>query len=510
VWISSGGKTNATQSLSFDAMDRLHSVTYLDTNNNGYIWSAVYDGLGRRMATVTISVTNGVVLSNLSKTISQFYDPNVEFLELGEADSSNMVWKFYGPDINDVYGGMQGVGGLEAVVNGPRESSPIISDLRGNLLGLYNLSQASTVLFPSRVTAYGSVPGYAPLPVADGALVGQSSAWRGKWPDITGLYYLGARYYDPSAGNWLTADPLGHNADPSLYAFCSAGEPVNYFDPSGRLSAQTENQTSSGSFAENYAAQMGISYTPQEPGESMSDYSARLGLSGGLANSPWAIANASGSYELFSSLNNMGSVPNSDYQGTQWGGQGLINAAFNTDAIGQAWDELNHPDFSSGAGIATFGVAGISLGANVVNAAGNVLTIGELGVAENGVATGVKGIIAAAEGGAYSAIGSTGQVGEQWLAQNLGGESQVFFNTTQGGRYVDQLVGDIANESKVGYQSLTPSIQLQISKDAELLNGGTFQSVNWHFFQSPVTGLGGPSQPLMNALQQNGINVIIH
>jgi len=116
----------------------------------------------------------------------------------------------------------------------------------------------------------------------------------------------------------------------------------------------------------------------------------------------------------------------------------------------------------------------------------------------------------AAEGGAYSAIGSTGQVGEQWLAQNLGGEPQVFFNTTQGGRYVDQLVGDIANESKVGYQSLTPSIQLQISKDAELLNGGTFQSVNWHFFQSPVTGLGGPSQPLMNALQQNGINVIIH
>jgi len=116
----------------------------------------------------------------------------------------------------------------------------------------------------------------------------------------------------------------------------------------------------------------------------------------------------------------------------------------------------------------------------------------------------------AAEGGAYSAIGSTGQVGEQWLAQNLGGESQVFFNTTQGGRYVDQLVGDVANESKVGYQSLTPTIQLQIAKDAELLNGGTLQGVNWHFFQSPVTGLGGPSQPLLNALQQNGINVIIH
>jgi filamentous hemagglutinin len=71
-------------------------------------------------------------------------------------------------------------------------------------------------------------------------------------------------------------------------------------------------------------------------------------------------------------------------------------------------------------------------------------------------------------------------------------------------------VGDTANESKVGYQSLTPTIGLQISKDAELLNSGTFDAVNWHFFESPVTGLDGPSQPLLNSLQQNGINVIIH
>lgn len=116
----------------------------------------------------------------------------------------------------------------------------------------------------------------------------------------------------------------------------------------------------------------------------------------------------------------------------------------------------------------------------------------------------------AADSGAFSSIGSTGKVGEQWLSENLGGESQVYFNTSQGGRYVDQLANGVANESKVGYQSLTPSIQLQISKDAELLNNGAVNDVNWHFFQSPVTGLGRPSQPLLNALQQNGINVIIH
>jgi RHS repeat-associated protein len=238
VWINSFGHTNATQSLSFDAMDRLHAVTYLDTNSNGYIWSAAYDALGRRMSTTTISVTNGIALSNLSSTIAQYYDPNVPFLELGVTYNENTVWKFYGPDVNGTYGGMQGVGGLQAVVNGPRESSPMIYDSGGNVLGIYVLSNATAVLFPSRVTAYGAVPGYAPLPVADGALVGQSSAWRGKWPDITGFYYLGRRYYDPVAGSWLSADPLGHTADPSLYAFCAGGDPLNYLDPDGRLATR--------------------------------------------------------------------------------------------------------------------------------------------------------------------------------------------------------------------------------------------------------------------------------
>ncbi len=116
--------------------------------------------------------------------------------------------------------------------------------------------------------------------------------------------------------------------------------------------------------------------------------------------------------------------------------------------------------------------------------------------------------LAAEEG--FGAIGSTGRVGEQWLAENLGGESQVGFQTSQGWRWVDQLVGDVANESKVGYQSLTQSNQLQIAKDLELLNNGSVSGVSWHFFESPVTGLGGPSQPLLNALQQAGINVIIH
>lgn len=92
----------------------------------------------------------------------------------------------------------------------------------------------------------------------------------------------------------------------------------------------------------------------------------------------------------------------------------------------------------------------------------------------------------------------------------LGGSSHPYFRTTLGGRYVDQLVGGIAHESKVGYRALTAVIQLQIAKDAKLIKIGRYEGAVWHLFQSPVTGLGGPSQPLLNALQQAGIKVVIH
>ena len=92
----------------------------------------------------------------------------------------------------------------------------------------------------------------------------------------------------------------------------------------------------------------------------------------------------------------------------------------------------------------------------------------------------------------------------------LGGASRTYFSTSQGARYIDQFANGIANESKVGYTSLTSSVRTQLSKDVELLQTQQVQGVNWHFFESPVTGLRGPSQPLLNMLQQEGINVVIH
>lgn len=51
----------------------------------------------------------------------------------------------------------------------------------------------------------------------------------------TGLYYYGARYYDPRLSLWLGTDPMqGKYPGISTYAYCM-GNPMNIVDPDGRL-----------------------------------------------------------------------------------------------------------------------------------------------------------------------------------------------------------------------------------------------------------------------------------
>ncbi len=61
----------------------------------------------------------------------------------------------------------------------------------------------------------------------------------GVYDELTGLYYLNARYYNSDDGNFLSKDSYRGtegNADSwNLYAYC-AGNPVNYVDPSGHTS----------------------------------------------------------------------------------------------------------------------------------------------------------------------------------------------------------------------------------------------------------------------------------
>ncbi len=154
--------------------------------------------------------------------------------------------------------------------------------------------------------------------------------------------------------------------------------------------------------------------------------------------------------------------------------------------------------------------AGAEWGAGVAGlAAGSVSAGGALGRGIAGL-VGRAGAEAAGAAGA-DAIGATGRIGEEAL-QAYGGTSQVPINTSEGLRIVDQLIGDVANESKVGYQCATNRVLSQIAKDAALINdpGSGVNAVIWHFFESPITGRIGPSAPLARALGEAGISIVIH
>jgi RHS repeat-associated protein len=67
-----------------------------------------------------------------------------------------------------------------------------------------------------------------------GANVASQLGWRGHYIDPTGFYYMGARYYAPDSGTFLSPDPLGHSASMDLYSYCD-GDPVNQYDADGRI-----------------------------------------------------------------------------------------------------------------------------------------------------------------------------------------------------------------------------------------------------------------------------------
>jgi RHS repeat-associated protein len=234
IWRKADGTTNRTQTLAWDALGRLYKVTERDAQNDGFDWTPIFDPLGRRLRTTEIPVTNGVSVTAHTITINQYYDPHVEFLEVAVSVNGQTTWKLHGPDLNGVYGGLNGLGGFDAIVPGPHLFCPVLNDSRGNALAVYDQDHGNLMWSPSRPTGFGSVPGYRPPALGHGGNLVHASAWRGRWMDVIGSYQIGLRPYNPEAGHWDAPDSLGHDADPALLTF-AGGDPINFWDSDGRL-----------------------------------------------------------------------------------------------------------------------------------------------------------------------------------------------------------------------------------------------------------------------------------
>ncbi|MFF9894435.1 RHS repeat-associated core domain-containing protein [Streptomyces longispororuber] len=110
-------------------------------------------------------------------------------------------------------------GTLTAMTTGGA-SQYYLTDVQGSVIGLVDAGGKRTATY-----SYGP---YGEARTTTGT--NQPYRYTGTYLDPSGLYKMGARYYDPHLGRFTQPDPSGKESNPYAYA---AGDPVNRIDPSG-------------------------------------------------------------------------------------------------------------------------------------------------------------------------------------------------------------------------------------------------------------------------------------
>jgi RHS repeat-associated protein len=155
------------------------------------VQSNTYDDFGRRIRKVTAS-----------GTINYFYEGNKVVIETD--GNGNVIAQYQGP---------------KWILNGVTYYA--ITDIRGSILKLID-TNGNVAWDHSFYSPYGD------------AIQGISRyGFCGcEYDAETGLYYMGARFYDPSIGRFITPDPIGLAGGSNVYQYCH-NDPVNFVDPSG-------------------------------------------------------------------------------------------------------------------------------------------------------------------------------------------------------------------------------------------------------------------------------------
>ena len=183
--------------LSFDCDHRL-----IETNDGTNVYQYYYDAMGNRLRVIRDNVETRYI-----------YDPYGNLL--AEADSSNNITRKY------IYGK-----GLLALAT-PTVRYYYHFNASGSTIALTDMT--GTVVNSYAYEPFGQI-------LAQSEGISQSFKFVGQYgvmAEPNGLYYMRARYYDPSVGRFINEDPLGVGGrNVNLYAYVS-GNPISFIDPLG-------------------------------------------------------------------------------------------------------------------------------------------------------------------------------------------------------------------------------------------------------------------------------------
>ena len=202
---SNGNRTQKTkgsnsQSYTYDYANRLTKVE----QNSLPLGEYVYDGNGKRIEVTEDSVTTTYIYSglnvlyeeNTTGTATYVYGPTGTLAKRTTIDSESHTFYYHTDHLG---------------------STRLVTD------------ESKTVVADATYEPFG-----------ESTVNGEESyLYTGKEKDSTGLYYYGARYYDPETGRFITRDPLkGKQAVPqslNRYTYCFSN-PMKFIDPTGLYS----------------------------------------------------------------------------------------------------------------------------------------------------------------------------------------------------------------------------------------------------------------------------------
>lgn len=221
------GSNAVVWSYTYDALNRMVTATKACPTCESLIVRFAYDPFNRR---ISKTVSSGTATSLVQRFL---WDRQSE---IGAADSSNSLvqFRFLGRGLGNEVGAAVAVEIRTNAASAWVTYVPI-HDHRGNVVVLINRATGSLAEY-YRYDAFGNAQIYNPAhSLLPESAVGNPWRFASKRVDVeTGFVYFGRRLYDPQAGRFISADPLGFLDGPNRYAYGRAN-PLGLVDPTGLL-----------------------------------------------------------------------------------------------------------------------------------------------------------------------------------------------------------------------------------------------------------------------------------